>query len=480
MDTFELVTLPNGRRALTCGWVQAIKRDANGNPVRHRARLVIKGFRQVKFIDFDDTYASVLRIDTWRGLIALAARENWDIHQLDVVGAFLNAKLEEEIYMRQIPGYEDGTNRVLRLKRALYGLKQAPRAWNQTINTSLLQIGYTRLESEPCVYRRLKGGKLSILALYVDDIALFTTPGYAAEAKGELMRLFKMRDMGELGHFLGFRVTRDRKAMTITLAQDAYVKTIVTRSGMADAKPNNLPMAPGTQLERYTGPSIDFPYARLIGSALYATLGTRLDAAFAVQHLSQFSTNPGPAHISAMKSLFRYFKGTSDLGITYHGKGADSQPVGFSDADWAQSILDRKSISGFAFMLCGGAISWSSKKQPTVAVSSMEGEYMALSLAVRHSLWLRLLFSELGFPFTRALAIHTDNLAAIALAHDPQFHGRSKHIDVRHHFIREHLEAGRIVVPHVSGDENLADILTKALPGPKFNYLLAKLCGRSA
>ncbi|QRV96914.1 Retrovirus-related Pol polyprotein from transposon TNT 1-94 [Ceratobasidium sp. AG-Ba] len=159
------------------------------------------------------------------------------------------------------------------------------------------------------------------------------------------------------------------------------------------------------------------------GSLLYAALATHPDTTWSVQHLSQFSSNPGPRHTAGVKPLYRYLKGTSAYGITYHGKLDDNQPVGYSNTDWAQNILDRKSISGLVFMFCGGAISWVSKKQPTIALSSMEGEYMALSLAIRHALWLCSLFWELGFPMQHPMSICTDNTAAIALAKDPQYHG---------------------------------------------------------
>ncbi|QRW03569.1 Retrovirus-related Pol polyprotein from transposon TNT 1-94 [Ceratobasidium sp. AG-Ba] len=196
------------------------------------------------------------------------------------------------------------------------------------------------------------------------------------------MALFKMRDMGELGHFLGYWVTRNRAKRTISITQDAYVKKLIDCAGLSDANPTTLPLPAGTQLERYTGSPVDFPYARHIGGILYATLATWPDAAYANQHLSQFSSNPGPKHIAGLKSLFRYLWGTLDYGLTYNGLETSAQPVGYSDADWAQNILDWKSISGVVFTLAGAAICWISKKQPTVALSSMEGEYMALSLAV--------------------------------------------------------------------------------------------------
>ncbi|QRW08769.1 Retrovirus-related Pol polyprotein from transposon TNT 1-94 [Ceratobasidium sp. AG-Ba] len=254
MGTFELVELPDGFKPL---------------------KPVVKGYGQRFGVDFNEVVAHVLRADSWRILIALAAIHDWDIHQLDVISAFLNGRVEEEIYMVQIPGYED--------------------------------------------------------AIYVDDIALFATKGYASKVKKELMALFKMRDMGELGHFLGYRVTCDRAKRTINISQDAYIKNLIDHAGLADANPTTIPLPAGTQLERYTGPPVDFPYARHIGGILYATLATRPDAAYANQHLSQFNSNPGPKHIAGLKSLFRYLWGTLDYGLTYTGLETSAQPVGYSD-----------------------------------------------------------------------------------------------------------------------------------------------------
>ncbi|QRV77370.1 Retrovirus-related Pol polyprotein from transposon TNT 1-94 [Ceratobasidium sp. AG-Ba] len=425
----------------------------------------VKGYGQRFGVDFNEVVAHVLHADSWRILIALAAIHDWDIHLLDVISAFLNGRVEEEIYMDQIPGYKDGTNRVLRINGSLYGLKQAPCIWMLTFGKAVKTIGFKPIASEPlCFIRQTDNGNLCILAVYVDDIALFATKGYASKVKKELMALFEMRDMGELGHFLGYRVTRNRVKRTINTSQDAYIKNLIDRAGLADANPTTIPLPAGTQLERYTGPPVNFPYARHIRGILYATLATRPDAAYANQHLSQFSSNPGPKHIAGLKLLFCSLWGTLDYGLTYTGLETSAQPVGYSDADWAQNILDRKSISGVVFTLAGAAICWISKKQPTVALSSMEGEYMALSLAVRHGLWIKMFFEELRFSLESTLSIYADNTAAIALAHNPQFHARSKHIDTRHHFLRKHITHKTVELSHIPGDENLADLLTKALP----------------
>jgi hypothetical protein len=227
-------------------------------------------------------------------------------------------------------------------------------------------------------------------------------------------------------------------------------------------------MAAGTQLQRYSGDRLDVPYATRIGELLYAALRTQPDIAFAVQHLSQFSANPGLEHVASVKKIYRYLKGTISFGSTYRGRNAIPEPLGYCDADWGQNLLDQKSITGMVFILAGGAVSWTSKKQATVALSTLEAEYLALSLAVRHSIWIRQFYLDLklmtNYPLT--LKIHIDNQAAIALANDPSHHARSKHFDIQHHFIRNAVDTHQVSIHKIRSEENPADLLTKALPGP--------------
>lgn len=408
-----------------------------------------------------------MRSDTLRLLFAGATVEDWDIHGLDVASAFLHGEVEEEMYMRQIPGYEDGTDRVLRIRGSLYGLRQAPRIWEKLFLEKVSGLGYHRIPSDSLVYIRKQDGVTLILAVYVDDIAIFTTKGHVEHVKKELMGLFEMRDLGELSEYLGFKITRNREEGTLSLTQPKYLRKIVEKMGLANANPVVLPMTPGTQLRSYSGEKISFPYAEKIGELLYAALGTRPDIAFAVQHLSQFTKNPGPEHVAAVKHLYRFILGTPDDGITYRrDKGFEIRA--YTDADWAQNVVDRKSISGHVFTVAGGAISWGSKKQSSVALSSLEAEYVSLSLATRHCVWLRQLVSDIHLPLHHPIAVWSDSASALALARDDQFHGRSKHIDVRHHFVRECVERSMVALHHIPGESNPADALTKALPRPRW------------
>lgn len=238
-------------------------------------------------------------------------------------------------------------------------------------------------------------------------------------------------------------------------------------------------MPANTQMKRYKGPRIDYPYATWIGKLLYAALGAHPDIAYAIQHLSQFTSNPGPEHIAGVKRVYHYLKGTIGSRITYSGNSTQHEPISYSDADWGQNILDRRSISGQVYMLAGGATSWVSKKQPTIAQSSLEGGYLALLLSVRHTRWLSQLYTYLGLQLSKPIGIFTDNTAAIASSHDPTFHARTKHIDVWHHFIRDTVAKKAVTIAHIPGIDNPTDILTKALPNPRFTRLQDILCGQS-
>ncbi|KAJ3473640.1 hypothetical protein NLI96_g12898 [Meripilus lineatus] len=470
LHTYSLEDLPSDRKAVGCRWVFAVKRDADGKIIKYKARLVAQGFSQIPGQDFSATFAPVMRLESFRALLAIAAVLDWEIHQMDVVGAYLNSDLDESIFMKQPPGFSDGTSRVCHLFKAIYGLKQAGRAWNIKFNRIFVEtLSYTRIHPDYCVYiKTFTDSDLVIVIIHVDDMALLgTTITIINRAKDEIRPHLNVTDLGEIQTFVGLKITRDRSAHTLTISQPHYIDVVLQRFNMEASHPVSTPLDPTSKLEP-TPSDFDqssmtnIPYQAAIGSLMYAAVATRPDISFAVQALSQFNTNPSPVHWTAVKHVLRYLNGTRTLGITYGNGTLDL--IGYTDADWAQSTADRRSVSGYTFLLSGGAISWSSKKQPTVALSTMEAEYLALAHATKEAIWLRSLLDNLHFPIDHATPINCDNQSAIAFAHDHQFHARSKHIDIRHHFIRQHISDKEIVVPHVATQDNVADVLTKALP----------------
>ncbi|KAJ8481821.1 hypothetical protein ONZ51_g5747 [Trametes cubensis] len=473
LKTFRLTDLPPGRSAIGCRWVYRLKRDSEGRIIRYKARLVAQGFSQVPGLDYFETFAPVIRMDSLRTMLAIAAARGMALRQWDVVGAYLNADLDEEIYMRQPPGYEDGSGRVLRVLKAMYGLKQAGRKWNERFNRVMVdELKFKRLDSEPCAYIKTDDRELVMLGLHVDDMLGAGDCDELLDTLEDALKcFFQLTSLGFPRLLLGLEVTQDPTAGSITIRQTHFIQTALQRFGMADCAPVSTPMDPNVKLlkepeDTDLSEMKDIPYQAAIGTLMYAALGTRPDISYAVQTLSQFSSRPGPSHWTAVKRVFRYLKGTLDHGITY-GR--------YSDADWGANPVDCKSISGYAFLIGGGVVAWSSKKQAVVALSSTEAEYMAISYAARHTIWMRTLLSELTFVQKGPTQLNADNLSAIALSRDNVHHARSKHIDIRHHFIRECVESDTIVLKYVPTDQNVADFFTKALTRERFHQLRVQL-----
>lgn len=477
LGTYSLEEPPSDRKPIGCRWVYTIKRDPLGNIVKYKARLVAQGFSQIPGQDFLETYAPVMRLESYRALLALAAPNDWEIHQIDVVGAYLNGELDETIYMRQPPGYEDGSPRACRLHKALYGLKQAGRVWNVKFNEVFVDsLSYTRLQSDFCVYIRRNSDGLVIVIIHVDDSTILASPpSIMPAAKEEISKLLTISDLGPSKTFLGLQIERDRSQKTITIHQSSYITKVLERFGMISSSPVSTPVDSHVKLSTDNSPSVsNFPYAAVIGSLMYAAIATRPDISHAVQKLSQYTSCFTQEHVTAVKRVLRYLNGTRSLGITY-GLNEDTTLLGYTDADWGQDVNDRKSVSGYVFLISGGAISWSSKKQTSVALSTMEAEYVALAHATKDAIWIRSLLVDLGFPPPNPTLILCDNQAAIAYAHDNQFHARAKHISMAYHFTRDHITQGDIKVSYVSTKNNCADMFTKGLPRPTHIFLTSSI-----
>ncbi|KAJ9515883.1 hypothetical protein QJQ45_016947 [Haematococcus lacustris] len=472
-QTWCLEERPANARVLPTKWVLKVKRDAAGNIEKLKARLVAKGFYQQSGVDVGDVYAPVSKHTTLRTLLAKAAAENMEIHQLDFETAFLNGKLQpgEVIYVQQPKGFEEGSsNTVCRLQRALYGLRQAPRAWHARLSEELLSMGFKASEADPALFTlQLNTGPVYLL-VYVDDCLLCTQQGDTAGlayVKKQLSSVFKLKDLGEARWFLGMQLTRDRAEGTIKLDQHKFIQELVTANSKSAAHSKPLPMAPAVKLVR-EGDALDTTlhhYSALVGSLLYLTCCTRPDIAFAVGALARHMSAPTKQHWSAACSVLCYLKGTTDQGLLF---GGVSRLQRFTDADYAGDKDTARSTTGYIVTLNGGAISWSSRLQPTVAMSTAEAEYMAASSAAKEALWLRKLMRDLQLDAS-CVNLGCDNQAAIQLLHNPMATSRAKHIDVHHHFVRERISRGEVAFYYCHTSSMLADILTKPLAAVQFN-----------
>ncbi|HEV7735797.1 MAG TPA: reverse transcriptase domain-containing protein, partial [Chlamydiales bacterium] len=400
--TWKVVKTPPNVNIIGCRWVYAVKKDANGNVVRRRARLVAQGFSQVEGVDFFDTYAPVAKTASIRTVLAFAAKHNLEIHQVDVKSAYLNGKFEDEevIYMRLPPGIDITQEKgvALLLVKPIYGLRQAARRWYNR----LLGIVDDELEMEQCsvdqaVFFRIDTQKsgLIVILTHVDDLTIVTTTlELMEEVKMGIRRQVEISDGGEVHWILGIAVERDRDARTLALSQTSYLRTILERYGFADVKPAAIPMEPNAYLSTSQGPKTDTefaeminkPYREAVGALMYAVMGTQLDIAYAVGILARFNQSPGLAHWKALKKVYAYLAGTLDYKLTYGGNDLDL--VGYSDADGSMHE-ERKAISGYALLLNGTAVSWKSQKQEIIVLSTTEAEYAAATQATKEALWLR-------------------------------------------------------------------------------------------
>jgi hypothetical protein len=474
-ETWELVELPPDRKPIGSKWVFKIKHGKDGKVDRFKARLVAKGYAQKYGIDYDETFSPVVRFSSIRLLLTFAVQRDMLIHQMDAVTAFLNGKLDEEIYMEQPDGYiKPGQEQlVCKLKRSLYGLKQSPRCWNKAFQEYMGCIGFAQSAADPCVYIKI-ANVLTIVAVYVDDLIVISETAEEMEKiKKELAVQFKMKDMGELHYCLGMSIEQDKEQNSIKLHQKEYICSMIEKYGLSEANPVSTPvdvnvkLVKDDEISKEVDPKL---YQSMVGSLLYAAMTTRPDIAYAVGVVSKFNSKPSEAHLTAVKRILRYLKGTADLALKYQ-KSDHGMLIGYSDADWAGDLDDRHSTTGNLFLMEEGAVSWLSKKQATVSLSTAEAEYVALSKATQEAVWLRRLLVDLQMPPDNPTLIMEDNQGAIAMARNPVGHARTKHIDIRYHFVREALEQGTIDVQYCPTKEMLADLFTKPLPREQFEKL---------
>jgi len=465
--TWVICKLPKDRNIVGCRWLFRKKDDG-----RYKVRLVAKGYSQTPGIDFNETFAPVAKFTTIRVLLALVAENDWELHSMDVKTAFLNGELEEEVYMECPEGIKDDEqpDSVCRLVKAIYGLRQSPRAWYQKIHTFFTDHAFIRSTQDYSLY--IHYGRKVIALVYVDDLVLAAAKiEDISWIKTTLAQAFEMTDLGKLKVFLGLEIRRDRSQLLLSISQQRYIDRILERHGMQDSRPSLTPLDPNTRLRSdpigesslHDTQHISLEvYQSAVGSLMYAMLGTRPDIAYSVGLVSQFSHTPEPAHWIAVKRIFRYLVATRHYVLQY---GLNNNTGGYSDADWGAGH-DRKSIGGFVFLMDGGAISWASKKQSSIALSTTEAEYMAMTQATKEIMWLRILLDEIGaFKHIGSISqLHADNQGAIALARNPEYHARTKHIDIQYHFIRHQVTAEKIHLRYCTSSNMVADIMTKALP----------------
>lgn len=468
-NTWELVKPPSDCRVVDCRWVYKLKKCPDGS-TKYKARLVARGFSQIYGENYWETYAPVVKCSTVRLLLASAVVQNWLVEQVDVRNAYVKSELKEQVYMRQPYGFEEGDGLVCELKKSLYGLKQAGHEWSVCLSQFLTkEMKFQRLVSDPCVYTNGTGDRQVIISVYVDDILIFSRDKVRIDRlKERLHAKFEIEDLGACRKITGIEVVRESDRLSIH--QGGYIEELVDMYEMREAHPEKTPMNSSLEL---CCPQKDCKdcqlvdegqYRALIGRLLYLAGASRPDISFAVSSLSRFNNKPHEMHLRAAKRVLRYLKETRNYCITY--KKGDEDLFVHSDADYGNCKESRRSYTGFVVMFAGGPIAWEAKRQSTVALSSTEAEYMAVTSAAREIMFFREVLLELNFcePM-RAINLFSDNMSAIAIAKKIGFSPRTKHISIRHHYIRELVENGSIKLNHVGTSNMIADICTKSL-GP--------------
>jgi len=380
--------------------------------------------------------------------------------------------------MKQPAGFiiRGKAHKVFHLKKAIYGLKQASHSWWEELKTSMSQLGFTHTQSDAGVFvKTTKSGDKIIVIVYVDD-ALFASSNrkLALEEKAKFMKIWECRDLGEAKEFLGMRIRQEGKA--IYLSQTSYLKQVLERYRMQNCKYARTPLPTGwkaTKNKELATPEFRLQYQAIIGSLLYLMIGTRPDIAFAVTRLAQFAANPSKEHMDRALYVCRYLAGSAHYELVYDGV-SNKGLLAYCDSDYAGCTDTRRSITGFFVKLANGVVSWQSHAQKTVALSSTEAEYMALSDCSRQIVWIQSLLGELGFTHTQT-PIYGDNQGSMFIGSNPVQDRRTKHIDIRYHFIREKIVEGKVEVFFVQGDKNIADMLTKNLGNTKFSEFRSQL-----
>ncbi|GJX57451.1 putative ribonuclease H-like domain-containing protein [Tanacetum coccineum] len=444
---WTLVDLPNGKRAIGTKWVFKNKKDERGIVIRNKARLVAQGHTQEEGIDYEEVFAPVTRIEAIRLFLAYASYKYFVVYQMDVKSAFLYGKIKEEVYVCQPPGFED------------------PDYPDRN--------GFQRGQIDKTLFIKRDKSDILLVHVYVDDIIFGSIKKkMCTDFKQMMHKKFQMSFMGELTFFLGLQV--QQKEDGIFISQDKYMDEILKNFGFSDVKTASTPMETHKPLLKdEKGEDVDeHLYRSMIGSLMYLT-SSRHDIMFAVCACVRFQVNPKVSHLIAVKRIFRYLKSQPKLGLWYP-KDSPFNLVAYTNSDYARASLDRKStIRGCQFLRCR-LISWQCKKQTVVANSLTEVEYVAASHYCSQVLWIQNRMLDYGHNFMHT-KIHIDNESTICIVKNPIFYSKTKHIKIRHHFIRDSHEKKLIQMIKIHTDKNVADLLTKSFDVSRFQYLIASI-----
>ncbi|GJZ60718.1 retrovirus-related pol polyprotein from transposon TNT 1-94 [Tanacetum coccineum] len=422
LQVWELVPRPDCIMLINLKWIFKVKLDEFGGVLKNKARLVAKGYRYEEGIDFEESFAPVGQIEAIRIFIANATHKNMTVYQMDVKTAFLNGVLREEV--------------------------DAPRAWYELLSKFLLSQKFSKGDVEPTLFTRKEGKDILLVQIYVDDIIFaFTDPELCDVFANIMSSKFKMSMMGKISFFLGLQISQNPRGIFIN--QSKYALEMIKKYGMESIGPIDSPMVERTKLD-------EDPQGIPVDPTRYRSMAS-----------------PTEKHLTAVKWVFRYLKGTINMGLWYP-KDTVIELTVYADVDHARCQDTRRSTSSNAQFLGDKLVSWSSKKQKSTAISTTEAEYISLSGCCAQILWMRSQLTDYGLEFNK-IPLHCDNKSAIMLCCNNVQHSRSKHIDTIYHFIKEHVKNGVVELYFVKTEYQLADIFTKALAMERFEFFINRL-----
>ena len=475
-ETWSFEELPPGRNTVKNKWVFRIKVKSDGTIERFKARLVAKGFTQTPGMDYTETFAPTARAESIRIILSITGAEGLFMIQFDIKTAYLNSTIQELIYMDLPTGFEEYLHKrfpgcrgkVCRILKGLYGLKQSARGWNKTFSDFLKEYALIQSSADPCIFYSTQAPRL-ILALWVDDgLVVCSDKSLLNKMISHLKTKFEVT-VGDADVYVGLHITRDLTHNRLFVDQQRFTETLLTKYGFQNVNTVSTPSDPHVHLSSPPPDDCDtpiphFPYQEIVGSLLYLATHSRPDIAQAVSVVAQYATNFREIHCTAVKRIFKYLRQTTNFSLCYsYVPTGNHVLLAYTDADYAGDLNDRKSRSGSILFLNDGPVLWLSRKQPCTATSTTESEYVAASLTSKEIVWARRLLHDLGFPQSNPTPLFSDNQSAIRLVQNPEFHKRTKHIDVLYHLIREFQSRGEITLFYVPTRLQLADILTKAL-----------------
>ncbi|KAJ1589349.1 hypothetical protein NDA15_004669 [Ustilago hordei] len=464
MGTWEVVHQPPGVPLVDSKVVLRLKLDADGVPVKHKARLVARGFTQREGIDYQETFSPVAPLGAIRAILALAVQNNWEVHALDITMAYLNSTLKEAIYMKPPEGSGVAPGKVYKVVKGLYGLKQSGREWNQEFDRSLRRMGFFQVECAPCIYTKGQGEDMAIVVIYVDDtLVIAPRLEMVLKVKKQIGQRWKMEDSGEVSHFLGIKISRNRAMRTMTIGQSGYIDQVLAKHLDKRTKPTMVPMQSIPEGTLVASAAQQKEYPVIVGKLLWVANSTRPDLSLTVGVLARHMREPSQEHYQAAQRVLRYLESTRQVGLVYRASESQEPLVAHSDANWASdATIQRRSTSGSVALVYGNPVAWKSATQKCVSLSAVEAEFIAATEATREVLFLKQLLRSIGIA-TGTPTVYSDNTGCIQVSKDPAQHWKLKHIDTKYHFVRNNVQEGRVQIKYVDTTRNLADVLTKPI-----------------